>query len=191
MAAVLSTPRNLHSAPSGPEGAQSELAQQFRDAIALRSPEHHAEFPRCSDLEARCLQAAADKLHGVATFLRGIGSAQLFRLKLSGERHLHLSDLCRMATEPGREGKDAVLAILTQIAAAIGYRLEVMPGSAHDAHHAVACLSKSHGDLMAETVSALSDGRLDSHEVAPIRARVETLKKDVAQVEAVLTKAEL
>lgn len=186
---TVSTSRTLTRRPSLVEDAPEPPTARFREAIASRCPEHHSDYPRSTELEARCLSAVAPILHGFKAELRGIRSAHGFRSMLAGERHLHLSDVCRMATTPCPDARAGALALLTELAMAIGYRLEAMPGTAADAHAAVASFVRADADFSAHAVEALSDGVLEPHEIASLRTKLEATKKTVATLDGVLAAA--
>jgi hypothetical protein len=174
---------------SAPEAAD-DGANPFRDRIAERSAELDATYPRAVELEARVLRALHDAIHGSATLLRGLHSPQRFRDALMGLKNFPLADLCRLATEPTREARGAVHAVLQELAGAIGYRLEPIDAKGDDAHAALAGLMLTSTGFAAKGVTALSDGKIEAHEARDLRPALEEVKRGVARFEGILSRAE-
>ncbi len=177
--------RGIHSpAPS------DDLAGRFRDAIALRCRRSDVEFPRACDLEAAVLEALHAELHGVASALSGIHTAENWRERLRGERTMPLADLCRLCLDPTREGKAAAVAALSLLARAAGYLLApatTLPGSLVESAITAASVAT---DALGEVARAVSDGVIDAAEAAELRKRAGDLRHAAARLEGAVISAE-
>jgi hypothetical protein len=185
MAALTMRPVDLSEVEASSDGITA-----FRDRLASRSEEYDRTYPRALDLEAKVLLALHGALHGVATLVRGLHSPQRFRDKLMGLSHLPLADVCRLATEPSREPRAGALAVVQELATALGYRLEPMSGKAVDAHLALAQVVESHSALTAETIEVLADGVITPEEARGLRPEIEDAKAKLANLDSIITKAE-
>lgn len=170
--------------------ASPEPAAPFRDRLAARCVEFDAAYPRALDLEARVLVRLHGTLRGVAALVPGLHTPRRFREALIGERHFRLADLCRLATEPTREAREAARAAVGELAAALGFRLEPIDAAAPGAHEALATMMESNSALSAEAVRDLGDGILTADEARDLRPELEAHKASVAKPEAVINEAE-
>jgi hypothetical protein len=161
----------------------------FRERIALRCAEHDAAYPKAVALEARALSRAHRELRGVISLLRGNRSFQGFHDAVMGGRHFHLADLCRLATEPTREARAAVRAILSEIASEIGEHLTPVSVASVQDEEAIARVAVGAGDLVGEAVRARADGVYTEEEIESLERRNMALKAAAAQVDTVLAKA--
>ena len=165
---------------------QSDPFASFRERIASRCAEHVAAHPRAVDLEARLLYRLHGALTGSATILAGIHSARRFREQLVGEKHLPTADLCRLATEPTREAKAAAYGAISELANAIGYRLEPLDAKSVEAHETLASVAESAGDFGSELARALKDGRVDLAEADAMEPEVAALEACAARARALV-----
>lgn len=173
-------------APDPPE----PLSARFRDAIALRCRRSDVEFPKACDLEAEVLEALHAELHGVASALSGIHAPDNWRERLRGERAFHLSDLCRLALDPTREGRAAAYSALSLLARAAGYSLQpitVQPGSLVESAIAAAGIAT---DALGDVTRAVADGRVDPSEAASLRTRAGELRRAAAAFEGAASTVE-
>ncbi len=173
--------------PDPPE----DLAGRFRDAIALRCRRSDVEFPRACDLEAAVLEALHAELHGVASALSGIHTAENWRERLRGERTMPLADLCRLALDPTREGKAAAVAALSLLARAAGYLLApatALPGSLVESAITAASVAT---DALGDVTRAVSDGVVDPSEAASLRQRATELRHAAAAFEGAALASEV
>ena len=109
-------------------------AGPFHDRIAARSQRMDERFPEAITLEAAIVARLHAELRGHAEQLRGVRSGDSFRSILQGEKALHVSDLCRLATSDHPVAKRAFAAVVELLAAAAGCRLEACTaaGQEHD-----------------------------------------------------------
>jgi hypothetical protein len=170
--------------------AQPSTTGLFRDRIALRCRRADVEFPRALDLEAQVLEALHAELHGVASALSGGHSPDNFRERLRGERSFPLEDLCRLATDPTREGRAATVAALTLLARAVGQSLQPVmahPGSLVESAITAATIAT---EALGGVARAVSDGVVDATEAAELRTRAADLRRAAAQLEGAVISSE-
>lgn len=184
------TPQTIRTDPASRLEPSIPADTSFRERVASRSAEHAALSPRAVDLEARLLTGVHGALHGTATELRGIHSARRWQEALFGKKHVTVADVCRIATHPGREARAAMLALVTELALVIGYRLEPIAGAAGEAHAALAEASETASAVIAELARDLADGKLDASEARDLRPELNALKSAAARIEAVMVSAE-
>lgn len=161
----------------------------FRERIASRCEEHARLFPRAVDLEARLTAGVHGTLHGVASLLRGIHSVRRWLEVLQGHKHLRVSDLCRLATDPSREAKAAARVALTVLAEACGYRLEPLPTNAPELHEAMAEQVNAEARLQSELLRGLADGALSPAESLGLDDEMAARDAAAAKVRAAIVKA--
>lgn len=182
---MTSMARNVMRSVPITEDAQDSPTQLFRERIAARNEEHAKAFPRAAALEAQVLYRLHEEINGEAVNLRGVRSAQGFRLALQGEKNFTLSDLCRLATSPTREARTAVKAAVQEIAARLGYELVATDAKAMEAHEAVGGMAQAIGSLTANALAALAnDGRIDSEEARGLQQDTEAAQKTLDRVKA-------
>lgn len=171
--------------------SQPTATSLFRDRIALRCRQTDVQFPRALDLEADVLEALHRELYGVASALSGVHSPDNWRERLRGERSLPLGDLCRLATDPTREARAAVVAALGSLARAVGYTLQALqaaPGSLVESAIAAAnTATRGLGDV----TRAIADGQIDAQEAASLRSRATELRHAAMDFEVAVLKAGL
>lgn len=174
------------------EEPRPDPASPFRDRIAGRSPEFDAAFPKAVDSEARGMYRFHGALAGNASssVIRGMHSERRFREITTGERHLPVADVFRLATTPVREAKAAALGIVEELAAALGYRLEPIDPKTIEAHEALAELVETVGSLGGEVSRGLkNDGQLDADEAEGAMPELAAAKSSVARMEALFVQA--
>jgi hypothetical protein len=170
-------------------GESESRADAFRERIALRCEEQDARFPRAVALEARVLDRAHRELRGAIEPLRGIHSFNGFYDRVMGSKRFYLADLCRLATEPTREARTAVRAILSEIAAEIGEQLSPMKVLPLRDEEVIARVAETSGTLVGESVRARADGVYTEDEIASLERRNDALKAAAAQMDTVLAQA--
>lgn len=172
------THRVAHSAPLSPDeqGFPDSETNQTRDNIASRCQALEAQFPRTIDLLAEVLAAMRPLLAGVASQLAGLQAPQHFREMFRGIRSMSLAELCRLASDPRREARDAVAAALSVLARAVDYRV-VPEGRAFLSETVVgSALAEHAGVTLGLLVKALKDGRLNEDvksELLPAAVRLQ------------------
>lgn len=187
---MTSMARNVMRSIPITEDAHDSPVTIFRDRIATRNEEHAKAFPRAAALEAQVLYRLHEEINGEAVNLRGVRSAQGFRLALQGEKNFTLSDLCRLATSPTREARTAVKAAVQEIAARLGYELVATDAKAMEAHEALAGVAQSAGNLTANIAMALAnDGRIDEHEARGLESDLDEAQKTIDRVRATVRTA--
>jgi len=177
----MATQSRLSVAP--PPDPRPLLAGHFRDRIALRCRRADVEFPRALDLEAQVLEALHGELHGVASALAGCHSADHFRERLRGERSFPLGDLCRLATDPTREAKEATIAALTLLARAVGQVLQPVVGNPGPLVETAITAATIATDALADVTRAVADGQVDPSKAASLRSRATELRRAAAAFE--------
>lgn len=171
---------------------QESPADQIRDRIAARSQRMDARYPKALDLEASVTEALHRSLHGVASLTAGTHAPEHWREALRGQRPIQVADLCRLATEPGREGREAVRAAVRVLAEAVG--LEVGPASGRDDRGLIveaAEVATAASRLVLAVGEALADGGVEPQERAVLLDHAQAVKREVADVEAALNRAPL
>lgn len=110
-----------------PSAPVSDPASATRNAtrrrLALRSTRMESAHPEVHDLETRVLNAGGERLRGSMTALAGVVSPSWFRDLWNGFRPLPLGELCRLALHPSKEAREAVSAVLAELAGPVGLRL--------------------------------------------------------------------
>ncbi len=168
--------------PQDPRERAADHRDRRRDALAFRSPELELSAPRALDAEADCLQAAGDVLAGVASLLSGARAPEHFRAALRGERHIWLVDLCRLATSPQHEAREAarcVLAVLERLVGEAPAARGTLVGQSTEAAVASA-------RLLGMVAKAQEDGQLDDEERRTLARAAVDLQRTVAAIEALL-----
>jgi hypothetical protein len=79
-----------------------------RDRLAFRSQAMDSAHPEALDLEATLLAGISDRLRGLVGVLAGTENATHVREGLRGDRNVHLSFLCRLATSSRPEAGEAI-----------------------------------------------------------------------------------
>jgi hypothetical protein len=87
-----------------------------RDRLAFRSQAMDAAHPEALDLEAALLVGISDRLRGLVGVLAGTENATHVREGLRGDRNVHLSFLCRLATSSRPEAGDAIDFVVAELA---------------------------------------------------------------------------
>ena len=185
----MSTVGRIHQVIEPVVGESATRADAFRERIALRCEEQDARFPRGVALEARVLDRAHRELRGAIEPLRGIHSFNGFYDRVMGSKHFYLADICRLATEPGREARQAVRAILSEIAAEIGEQLTPVKALPLRDEEVIARVAETSGTLVGEMVRARADGVYTPDEIASLERRNDALKAAVASTETVIAQA--
>jgi len=166
------------------------LASRFRDAISLRCRRADVEFPRALDLEAEVLEALHAELHGVASALGGVHSPDNFRERLRGERSFPLGDVCRLATDPTREARAAVLAALDVLARAVGHCLQPLAPRPRSLVESAITAAGIATDALGGVTRAVADGVVDPAEARDLRTRARELRQAAAVFEGAALTAE-
>jgi hypothetical protein len=165
-------------------------ADLIRDRIASRSQRMDQRYPAALDLEAAVVAGMHQALHGVAALTAGTHCPEHWREALRGERPMHLGDVCRLATEPGTEGRAAALAVVHVLARALGQSVEPADGRPRRGLATEAAeVSSSAAYLTLSVASALEDGRVDESERASCLGAIAAVKRELADVEELLSRA--
>jgi len=162
----------------------------IRDRLAQRSQRIDARFPRALDLEAHVLASMYGHLHGSAALYSGTHCPEHWREMLRGQRSLHLADVCRLVSEPGAEGHAAARAPVTLLAGELG--LAVSPADGRPVRGIgveAAEVAQESAALAYEAAAAIEDDALDNSEVHILTERLGSVRKQVADVEALLQTA--
>lgn len=147
-----------------------------------------ARYPKALDLEAEVVEAMHRALHGSASLYAGTHAPEHFREALRGLRPIQIGELCRLATEPGREGHEAVAGVVRVLAARLG--LEVVDAKGTPARGLlveVAQVSEAASRLVLAVTEAVEDGEVGRSERAALLDVVRTVKSELADVETELT----
>ncbi len=168
--------------PGVPAPAPStSLAGHFRDRLAVRCRKADVLFPKALDLEAQALEVLHAELHGAATALSGTHTGDNFRERLRGEKPFLLADVCRLATDPTREARAAVGALVVLLSARSSQRPPTgsIASCAGDAAQAAT-------SLLALVAKAQEDGEIDDAEREELRRAVTPLARAAGAVEQLL-----
>lgn len=168
--------------PQDPRERSADHRDRRRDALAFRSPDLELSAPQALDLEADVLQALGAPLAGVASLLAGARAPEHWRAALRGERHVWLVDLCRLATDPSREARDAA-------GAAVGVLLgtfEARPTTGTLTQR-VTETSIAATALLADLALAKEDGAIDESERASLVRRLDVTERAARDARALLT----
>lgn len=187
MTATVTTPKNVRPQHGSREVPAERPTEGIRGNIAFRS---QGEDSRAVDLEARCLEAGAPLINGLVPLLCGGTSDRRLRYALAGSAHLHLLDLCRLATTPGIEAKAALRSILTILAGQIGETLEPQRAPGRDWVEEVAESMEASAAFHAGFGRALkNDGLIDHAEALALLPLAMDAKRELADPEAIVVKA--
>jgi hypothetical protein len=178
---------NLPQPASPSHDPQTEHADQvsaIRDHIAQRAQRFEVRYPRAADLTAQVIAALRAPLAGVASLLAGAKCEEHFREMLRGERALPLDDLCRLAVDPTREARAAVIAALDVLERAVGrVAVPLAPPTAGLVDAAIEA-SEAGQEAHAEATRAIADGIVVGAECDRMLARAAHLRRAADAFEA-------
>jgi hypothetical protein len=167
-----------------PQGEHADQVSAIRDHIAQRAQRFEVRYPRAADLTAEVVAALREQLSGVASLLCGAKAEEHWREMLRGERALPLDDFCRLATDPTREARAAVLAALDVLEHAVG-RAAVPISKPHSSLVESAIRASEAGQAAhAEATRALADGVLDAAERTRMLLKAADLRVAAERYEA-------
>lgn len=168
-------PAGAHSAPE-----VLSLMRARREALAL----HNA---RALPLASSSIGVLAAKLSGHAPAVRCDRQVRFRNMQLSGEKGLPFEDLVAIALE-AQLGTRAVVEMLAHFLGQLGYAVTSQDPTAEQPGESLADVASAAGDLMAEGMRDLSDGRLDDDERRRLLAKAGTLREQLDEFTASVQK---
>jgi hypothetical protein len=160
---------------------------RLRDELAISNERLDAMAPEALDLAAECVALLHDALLGRASQLSGHREPDYRRGQLIGRHPVTLADLCWLALE----APEAVRALLIPLAAACD--LTLTPLVAHPQRGLVseaAEMGEAAISLTRGTADAMEDGVLSQDERTSLRAQLDKVRRELADVEARLSEGE-
>lgn len=149
------------------------------------------DYPAAIDLLTGALDAFYGPLYLAATIVSPVTSAKRFREGGRGERPLSLDVVAYLAILPQKEPREAVLALVTYFALALGYRLEPMGEPHVGVHIALAEVVTTGCGVVAHLSLAISnDGKLGSVEAKALDPKIAAAKMAMAGLEALSSLAQ-
>lgn len=152
-----SSPSRTDLRPVRPAALGSSDTTTTRDRLAFRSQNLDASHPEALDLEATLLVGMSDRLRGLVGVLAGTENPIHVREGLRGDRNVHLSFLCRLATSSRPEAGEALDFLVNELARLRGNVVTKADPARAALDQAAAVAAKEGGEAFAAVVTNAPD----------------------------------